>query len=121
MNEVVNSPESPKAKNVKLIYILYLVNIVVPFCGLVGLIMAYVNKADAPEWLQSHYQFIIRTFWISLLYGLIAVILIALVITSIIGFPMLLFVLVWLIVRCVKAMGLVDQGQPHPNPTGWLF
>ena len=117
MNEVVNSPESPKAKNVKLIYILYLVNIVVPFCGLVGLIMAYVNKADAPEWLQSHYQFIIRTFWIGLLYAVIGLILTFIVI----GFLVLLFALVWMIIRCVKAMGLVDQGQPHPNPTGWMF
>ena len=117
MNEVVNSPESPKAKNVKLIYILYLVNIVVPFCGLVGLIMAYVNKADAPEWLQSHYQFIIRTFWIGLLYTVIGIILTFIVI----GFLVILFALVWMIIRCVKAMGLVDQGQPHPNPTSWMF
>lgn len=33
----------------KLIYILYLAGVVIPFVGIVGVIMAYVNKSDAPE------------------------------------------------------------------------
>ncbi len=115
MNEVVNSPQSPQAKNIKLINILYLVNMIVPFCGLVGVVMAYINKDEAPEWLQSHYQFAIRTFWIGILYGIISIILTFVVI----GVLLLLGLLVWIIVRCVKAMNLIDQGQPHPNPTSW--
>jgi uncharacterized membrane protein len=39
----------------------------------------------------------------------------------VIGFFLILAVLVWFIVRCVKGMKLLDEGKPHPNPTGWMF
>jgi uncharacterized membrane protein len=118
MNEVVNTTADPApAKNVKLIYILYLVSILLGLTSIIGLIMAYINKDDAPEWLQSHYQFLIRTFWIGLLYGVISIILMAVAI----GFILILAVLVWFIIRCVKGMKLLDEGKPHPNPTSWMF
>ncbi|MXZ09042.1 MAG: hypothetical protein F4Y79_06295, partial [Gemmatimonadetes bacterium] len=47
----------------KIVYILYLAELVVGITGLIGVIMAYVNRSDAPEWLASHYRFQIRTFW----------------------------------------------------------
>lgn len=117
MTEVSGNQNVANNNNAKIIYILYLVNIVVPFTGLVGLIMAYVNKADAPEWLQSHYQFQIRTFWISLLYLAIGLILSLIVV----GFLVILFTYVWLIVRAVKGMQAFDKNEAHPNPTGWMF
>ena len=101
----------------KIIYILFLANIVIPFLGLIGVVMAYVNKADAPEWLQSHYQFQIRTFWIGLLYlvigGILSIILI--------GWLVILFTIVWIVIRCTKGMKALDAQQAHPNPTGWMF
>lgn len=33
------------------------------FCAPVGVILAYANRSGGPEWLRSHYQFQIRTFW----------------------------------------------------------
>jgi uncharacterized membrane protein len=30
--------------------------------GVIGVVMAYINKDDAAEWLKTHYQFQIRTF-----------------------------------------------------------
>jgi len=117
MNEVVNQDDGAKAQNAKLIYILYLVGIVVGVTGLVGVIMAYINKDEAPEWLKSHYQFQIRTFWIGLLYFVVGIILTV----FIIGIFILLFWCVWLIIRCVKAMKALDAQQPHPDPTNWMF
>ena len=117
MNEVANTNDQPLAKNVKLIYILYLVSIILGLTSIIGLIMSYVNKGDAPDWLKTHYQFLIRTFWIGLLYSVIGLILM----TVVIGFLVLLFALVWFIIRCVKGMKLLDEGKPHPNPTGWMF
>ncbi|MBX2849222.1 MAG: hypothetical protein KTR16_12925 [Acidiferrobacterales bacterium] len=119
MNDVIesaaNNPE--EGKNAKLIYILYLVSIVVGVTSLIGVVMAYLNKGEAPDWVKSHYQFLIRTFWIGLLYGIIGLVLM----TVLIGFLVLLFVLVWYIVRCVKGMQLIEKGQPHPDPTSWMF
>lgn len=112
MSETAVSTTTPK-----LIYILFLANIIVPFLGLIGVVMAYVNKADAPEWLQSHYQFQIRTFWIGLLYVMVGAILSVIII----GWFIILFTVVWIVIRCVKGMKSLDAQQAHPNPTGWMF
>lgn len=113
----VQQPASNDSKNVKLIYILYLVGVVVGITSLVGVIMAYINKNDAPEWMQSHYQYQIRTFWIGLLYVFIS----ALLMVVVIGFLLLLGYYVWLIVRCVKGLKALEQNQPIANPKIWLF
>jgi len=101
----------------KIIYILYLVAIVVGITGLIGVIMAYVNKNEAPDWLQSHYRYQIRTFWIGLLFNLIGV----LTMMIMIGWLIILFTLVWLIIRCVKGMKSLEKGEPVPNPESWMF
>ena len=105
------------AGTAKVIYILYLIGIVVGITSIVGVIMAYVKKGDAPEWVQTHYRFQIRTFWIGLLYSVVG----ALTMVIIIGWFILLFVLVWLIIRCVKGMGWADKGQPVQNVESWMF
>jgi uncharacterized membrane protein len=111
----VNNPDS--AGNVKIVYILYLAGVVFGITGIVGVVMAYINRSDAPEWLQSHYQFQIRTFWIGALFMFLGILLSMILI----GYFILLFWVVWLIVRCVKGMKYLDQQQAHPNPTGWMF
>jgi len=105
------------ASTAKIVYILYLVGVVFGVTGIVGVVMAYINRGDAPEWLQSHYQFQIRTFWIGALYIFVGFLLSLIVI----GWLILLFWLVWLIVRCVKGMKYLDQQQSYPNPTSWMF
>jgi uncharacterized membrane protein len=101
----------------KIVYILYLVGIVVGVTAIIGLILAYINRNDAEDWLQSHYQFQIRTFWIGILYTVIGGILTFIVV----GYLVLLFWLIWLIVRCVKGMKYLNENQAHPNPKGWMF
>ena len=111
----MNSDES--TSNAKLVYILYLVGIMIPITGLIGVVMAYVNLGDASDWLKSHYQFQIRTFWIGLLYMVLGVVLSAVLL----GYLILLFWLVWLIIRCVKGLKQLDEGQAVINPTSWMF
>lgn len=101
----------------KIVYILYLLGIAFGITALIGVVMAYVNRADAPDWQQSHYRFQIRTFWIGALYLFGGVLLSPIVI----GYFLLLFWLVWLIVRCVKGMKFLDRREPYPEPVGWLF
>ncbi len=105
------------AGTARLVYILYLVGLVAGITEIVGVVMAYLNRDEAPEWLKSHYQFQIRTFWIGLLYAIIGIILC----TVIIGIFILIFWAVWLIIRCVKGMQLIESQQPHPNPMTWMF
>ena len=92
-----------------IIYGLY----ILPFGGVthvVGLIMAYVVKDNAPEWLRSHYSYLIRTFWMGLLYAAISFCL------MIVGIGFILFgvLWVWFVVRC--AMGVVRLLTANPSP-----
>ncbi len=101
----------------KIIYILYLVGVVFGITGIIGVVMAYINRGDAEDWLKSHYQFQIRTFWIGAIYLVIG----TLLAVVLIGYLVILFWVVWLIIRCIKGMKSLDQRQPHPNPTSWMF
>jgi len=118
MNEI-NEPSVPELNTTlpMIIYALYLANLMIPFTALVGVIMAYVNKSDEHNFLQSHYQFQIRTFWIGLLYLIIGGILTLILI----GWIVLLFYVVWLIIRCVKGFKYLNEQKPIPNPTSWMF
>jgi uncharacterized membrane protein len=106
-----------EADNANLVYILYLVSLLVGITSIVGVIMAYVNRAEAPEWVQTHYTFQIRTFWIGLLYGLIGLV----TVIIIVGIFWLMFVLIWWIVRCAKGMQQLSRGAPYENPASWMW
>lgn len=114
---VAPGPQGVSGSTAKTIYILYLASLVVGVTSLVGVVMAYVNVGDAPEPLKSHYRFQIRTFWIGLLYAVIG----GLLTLVVVGAVVLVFVAVWLIVRCVKGMRTLDRGEPVPNAATWLW
>jgi uncharacterized membrane protein len=117
-NDVVEVAQNKgSGKMTQIVYFLYLAAIVIPFASVVGVIMAYVNKGDGPDWMQSHYQFQIRTFWISLLLGFIGAALTAVMI----GFIVLLALFVWYVLRCVKGLKYLDQNSPVPDPKTWMW
>lgn len=117
MEQSVTNNGTSQQQLAKIVYILYLVGVVFGITGLIGAVMAYIYKSDAPEWLYSHYQFQIRTFWIGLLYLVVGSILLVVLV----GWLVYLFWVVWLIIRCVKGLQILDKKEPHPNPTSWLF
>ena len=100
-----------------LVYILYLVGLVVGITGIVGLIMAYMNRSAAPAWVQSHYTFQIRTFWIGVLGSVIGIALSFILI----GFLVLAAVAIWFIIRCVKGMQYVGRREADPKPESWTW
>ena len=101
----------------KLVYILYLVAIFVGITGVIGVVVAYIYRSEAPDWLATHYRFQIRTFWIGLLYTLIG----GLTAWLLVGWLILFFWLIWLIVRCVKGFRYLERREPYPEPDTWLF
>ena len=113
----VGSYFAPGGDNVKLVYILYLASIVVGITGLVGLVLAYINRGQAAgTWAESHYTYQIRTFWIGLLYSFISIVLMFVLI----GFLLIVAVFVWFVVRCVRGLQWSSTGQPVPNPGTWM-
>ena len=106
-----------EGETAKVVYILYLVSLIVGLTSIVGLIMAYVNRDDAPEWVRSHYRFQIRTFWIGLLYGALSLLTMILIVGIFFG----LFTFVWWIIRCAKGLKQLGRGEPYENPATWLW
>jgi len=107
----------PGATNALVIYILYLAGLVIGVSGIVGIVLAYVNRGKAGGFVESHYTFLIRTFWIGLLYALISVVLMMLVV----GFLLMFVVAVWFIARCVLGLQALQRGEPVKNPQSWLL
>ncbi|MEX2473613.1 DUF4870 family protein [Marinobacter sp.] len=78
--------------------------------GLVGVIINYVKMDDvAGTWIEPHFRWQIRTFWIGLLWTVIGIVTTPLII----GWFVLLGISIWLIYRIVKgALALNDGKQP---------
>ncbi len=108
---------SPGANNVRLVYILYLVSFVIGITCIVGLVFAYMNRSKAEPWLQTHYTFLIRTFWISVLLFFAALILSLILV----GFLVMIAIAIWVIVRCVIGLQKVSRNEPIENPETWLI
>jgi uncharacterized membrane protein len=101
----------------QIIYALYLAGLVTAnITLLIGVIIAYVYRREAAPWLQQHYRYLIRTFWIGTLYACIAFLL-SIFMVGIIIWPLLA---VWLGVRCVMGWISVRKGQPPARPSSWL-
>jgi uncharacterized membrane protein len=121
--EDISPPDAPgsisdNGKQLALLnYILYFMGFFVGVTALVGLVIAYLKKSDAVEWVQSHFVYQIRTFWIGLLWLVIGGL------TSFVFVGYLLFVWwgVWTLVRCVKGVLRLSDNRPIEDPLTWLW
>lgn len=113
--------EAAGSKMPLVVYILYLSSIVLGITSIIGVIMAYVSKGDAPDWEQTHYRFQIRTFWIGLLFGAILMVMFMTMILAPIAMILSLLVLIWFVVRCVKGLIAFNDNKPIANPKTWMF
>ncbi len=82
-----------------------------------GLIIAYVKRGDligTP--FESHMTSAIRTFWISLIVGIIGFLLMLLGI----GFLILGVLAVWQLFRVIRGLIRAMDDRPIDDPQGWL-
>jgi len=108
----------PGKTNLQIIYILYLVSFVISgIPALIGVIMAYINRNKSAEWLDTHYTWLIRTFWIGLLYSFIS----AILIFVFVGVLLMIAVAVWVIIRCIIGLQALGRGEPIRNPQSWIL
>jgi uncharacterized membrane protein len=111
-------------------YALYLLAFATGVTAIVGLIIAYVQRSGASAVMQTHYTFLIRTFWIGLVLMVISGVLFGLgAILSIIliGFPIMALAglvgalaAVWYGVRCIVGLVYLSKTEPYPRPYAWL-
>ncbi|WP_274427019.1 DUF4870 family protein [Chelativorans sp. YIM 93263] len=126
MNETTPQPNPPSKSNgwlepgqsnIQVIYVLYLVSLVLGVTALVGIVLAYLNRGKSEEWIETHYTWAIRTFWIGLLFALVSVILMVVGI----GFLLMLAVAIWAVVRVVIGLQQVSRNVPIKNPESWML
>src|SRR5262245_56067463 len=100
-----------------IVYILYFVGYftVIPF--IVGVIIAHVQKGSGGPLLDSHYDFQIRTFWISVLYGIVGFVLMFVLI----GFLVWAWWFIWSLIRNIKGILALNENRPIADPRSWLF
>ena len=99
-----------------IIYILYMAAILVGITSIVGVIMAYVKRADfAGAEYEDHITYLIRTFWISLIGYLIGAVL------SIVGIGIIIIIAVgiWYIYRSIAGFIKFNDNKPI-NAMGWM-
>ncbi|MEL7687016.1 hypothetical protein AAG596_06800 [Citromicrobium bathyomarinum] len=134
-----------------IVAILYLANLFTGFSVLIGLILAYVwrNDWDVTEWEETHFTYLIRTFWIGfwvclLVFGGVIALAVATtagpafadqtaidaapheppagIIAAIfggVGIGFLMFV--WYCVRSILSLANAANRRPMPRPKTWLF
>ena len=100
-----------------IISLLYLSSFVLGITIIVGVVLAYVWKGEPhADWETSHYDYLIRTFWIGLIGSVISFILMLVLI----GFLLWIAVAVLVIVRCVLSLINAQKQVAMPNPETWL-
>lgn len=105
----------PGPQNALVIYVLYFLSFVIGITGLIGIVMAYLNRGKAGGFVETHYTWLIRTFWIGLLFSVISFVLAL----AFIGFLLMIAVAVWAVVRLVKGVMALNKNEPIPDPTTW--
>lgn len=96
-------------------YGLYAASIFVGLTSIAAVIMNYIKRDEVKgTWLESHFEWQIKTFWITLIAGLIGFVLTFVLI----GIPVLLAASIWFIYRIVK--GLVVFMDNKPIGDGWF-
>lgn len=122
MNDVTKSVEDTARMNgavkmAQIIYFIYFAGLIIPIAHIVGVVMAYINRGDGPAWLETHFRFQIRSFWMFFLYCLIGSLLAAVGI----GLLIILLAYIWYIVRCAKGLKFLARKEEIPDPATWLW
>jgi uncharacterized membrane protein len=100
-----------------IISLLYLASYFTVVTGIVGIVLAFAWRGEPKEaWEESHYQYLINTFWIGLAGSVIGFLLLIVAI----GILVLIAVSILVIVRSVMSLLNAQKHAPMPNPGSWL-
>lgn len=126
---------------------LYLATLILGLSVFVGLILAYVwrGENDGEPWEESHFTYLIRTFWIgfavvvSLFIGILIAALSSTIMTPVgpeataadapLGLMFVVFgavcigllTMIWYCVRSILSLVAAANRRPMPNPQTWWF
>lgn len=102
--------------------------------AIIGLILAYAQNGTAGPVMRTHYTYLIRTFWLGILFSVVSwvvgwlLMIVGVPLSFIlIGIPMVIVgglllgvTAVWYGVRCVIGLVYLSRGEAHPRPYALL-
>ena len=95
------------------IALLYIFSFATGISGIVGVILAYSWRKEAMEpWEESHYTYLIRTFWIALAGTILGMVLMIVLV----GVLVIMAAAVQMLVRSVFVMVNAQKKAPMPHP-----
>jgi uncharacterized membrane protein len=88
--------------------------------GIIGVIVCYVKRDDArTTWVASHFTWLIRTFWWSLLWTVIGIAILFTLGLILVGIPIAMGIwfasAIWVIYRVVRGYLLFKESKPIPG------
>jgi uncharacterized membrane protein len=107
----------PGKTNLQVIYVLYLASFVIGITGIAGIVLAHLNRGKSEAWLESHYTWAIRTFWLGLLGALVS----GLLMFVLIGMLLMPLVALWVIIRTIVGLQKIGRNEPIADPQSWLL
>ncbi|XID75506.1 DUF4870 family protein [Alkanindiges sp. WGS2144] len=115
----MNTPEQQEYQSISnleanrkltlIIYVLYALAIFNGITAIIAVILNYIKQDEVQDtWLQSHFDWHIKTFWWTLLWGIVGTV------TSfiLIGFVILFVLMVWYIYRIAKGFLAFNEQRP---------
>ncbi|ASC89789.1 DUF4870 family protein [Alcaligenes faecalis] len=96
-------------RNLTLIsYALYILSMFGGITALVAIIINYIKRDEVRgTYLESHFDWQIRTFW----WGLVGVVLSFLLMAILVGFVTIVIVSVWILYRLIKGLLALNDGK----------
>lgn len=111
MSQGLEFQREPNKEQIQFTHILYGLQGASFFFGItfiVALVMAYVKRDDVKgTWLESHFDWQIKTFWLTLIGTVIGTILLIVLI----GYFVIIAVYIWSIYRVVKGWMYLNDGK----------
>lgn len=120
MTENSNLPAKSRSfderKIAHIAYLLYAVGVVIGLTSIAGVILAHMKVGESEGVIESHYRWLIRTFWFALAGFVVAMLLTILWI----GWILWLVVAVWYIYRVVKGWLRLNDGRGIDDPAALI-
>jgi len=113
MNQIIDEKDPQKIQEARkwamIVYALQALGFVIGISYIAALILAYLKQAEARgTWVESHYVWQIRTFWFSVLWGVLA----AASMVWMVGWVVLVADLLWMVYRIVVGWVRLSDNKP---------
>jgi len=102
---------------VLLVYILYFIGFATGLSAFAGVVIAHTKWKEAPPPWDSHYRYLIRTFWLGLVQLATGIVMTVVFV----GIAIILWWAFWTGVRCVRGILRTLDDEPVPDPDTLLW